>query len=202
MTLIAYINLGISFLIALTVHEFSHAITAKWMGDPTAERMGRVTLNPLAHLDVVGTLMVMFAGIGWGKPVPVNPNYFKNHKLGNAITSFAGPFSNLLLAILSVIISKHIPIPLFIFNFLDELISLNLILAIFNLIPFPPLDGSHIVEAFLPKSLELKWMELQRNGPFILFVILLADMYFNLGVISGIIFGGADYINRLLHSIL
>ena len=149
-------------LLALTFHEFSHAYIAYRLGDSTAKDMGRLTLNPLAHLDLVGTIMVFIIRIGWAKPVPVNPLNFKNPKKDLLWVSLAGPLSNMLLAYIFGLLCRILHITdLTITNFsMMELIKfmvaygmlINLILAFFNIIPIPPLDGSKILAAFLPSK--------------------------------------------------
>jgi Zn-dependent protease len=160
----------VSLLIAITVHEFLHAWTANYLGDPTPKKMGRISLNPLAHLDPLGTVALLLIGIGWGKPVPINPNNFKNPRLGSALTAVAGPMSNLLLAMISSIIYRfgHFALP--ISEFLLTIIYFNLLLMTFNLFPIPPLDGSKFFALFF-KPLDNP--KLEQYGPFILIVFLL-----------------------------
>ncbi len=159
-----------ALLIAISVHEFMHAWTANYLGDPTAKYARRVTLNPIAHLDPIGTLMIFLVGFGWGKPVPINPNNFQNPRLGSALTSLAGPMSNLLMAIALALLLK-IPIvngTLFA-QFLLITIQLNLVLMLFNLIPIPPLDGSKVLALVFP---EIENPKLQIYGIFILLALL------------------------------
>lgn len=151
-------------LLAITVHEVSHGYVAYKLGDPTAKNEGRLTLNPLAHLDLLGVLAMVFVGFGWAKPVPVNSYYFKNPKKGMSLVSFAGPLSNLLLALISTILFAlcYKYSAAFIFGgfsellfdwvvlFLQIMIRINVGFAIFNILPIPPLDGSKILNAFLP----------------------------------------------------
>jgi len=141
-----------ALLIAITVHEFAHAWMADYLGDPTARLNGRLSLNPLNHLDPVGTLMIFLTRFGWGKPVPVDPYNLENPRRDYALISLAGPASNLILAtILSVFLkttSASIVIPI---------IILNVYLAIFNLLPLPPLDGSKILLGFLPEEISSVW---------------------------------------------
>lgn len=144
-------------LIALPVHELAHAFAADRMGDPTARWNGRLTLNPLAHLDVVGTLMILFFRFGYAKPVPVNPRNFREYKKGMIITSVAGPLSNLALSLASLAILRlllFVPSPP-LFSHLATILlwnfaKVNIFLAIFNLMPVPPLDGYRIISNFIP----------------------------------------------------
>jgi len=144
-------------LIALPVHELAHAFAADRMGDPTARWNGRLTLNPLAHLDIVGTLMILFFEFGYAKPVPVNPRNFREYKKGMIITSVAGPLSNLALSLASLAILRlllFVPSPP-LFSHLAKILLLNfaqvnIFLAIFNLMPVPPLDGYRIISNFIP----------------------------------------------------
>lgn len=170
---------GIILLIAFPIHECAHALVAKWLGDDTAEKQGRITLNPLKHLDLWGTLLMLFAGFGWAKPVPINPNNFKKRKLGMALSSLAGPVSNLILAYVSMILSKI----LLYTETSDELATIcvtamfiNIGLAVFNLIPVPPLDGSRILLLILPEKLYFKVMKYEN----VIFIILFAVIYFGL----------------------
>ncbi len=149
---LSFVYFAISILAAITIHEFSHAWVAKYLGDPTAERAGRVSLNPLAHLDPFGTIMLLLVGFGWGKPVPTNPNNFKNPRLGSALTAVAGPISNLTLAFLLAMIYRLIPhINPYVGLLFITLIFYNLVIMIFNLLPVPPLDGSHILAIWFPE---------------------------------------------------
>ena len=168
------INIPIT-LLALTVHECAHGWVSYKLGDPTPKYQGRLTLNPLAHLEPMGTLLMILTGFGWAKPVQVNPRYYKNIKKGMALVAVAGPLSNFLLAVIGalllIIISLvviHIGIelttgimaPLIIF--LISFIQRNLGLMIFNLVPIPPLDGSKVLGMFLPNSIYYKYMQYEQ----------------------------------------
>lgn len=156
------IIVGIRLMIIFTImpiHEFAHAYAAKKMGDNTALMFGRLTLNPLAHIDPIGAILLLLCGFGWAKPVPINPLHFKKYNKGIAITAFAGPLSNLICAAIGLFVSKILVCVFavtysealyFIIFALEQFISINLALAVFNLLPIPPLDGSKIIDCFLP----------------------------------------------------
>jgi Zn-dependent protease len=176
-----FIGILIAFLIAITVHEFSHGYVADRLGDPTARVMGRLTFNPLAHLDLVGTLMILFAPFGWAKPVPFDPFNLKNPRRDSALISIAGPLANLVTAIIASLI-LHILLPItggllvIIPLFLQIIIMMNVNLAIFNLIPISPLDGFHIVEGLLPEEGARQWHQLESLG-FIMLLVLVFPLF-------------------------
>ena len=181
-----------SLLFALCFHEFSHAWMAHRLGDSTAERMGRLTLNPLAHLDPMGALMILFVGFGWAKPVPVDPRYFRDPRKGMMMVAFAGPASNLILAFISGLMIRTIYIfdlnpGEAIYNLLFFFTYINIALAAFNMIPLPPLDGSQILAGVLgPKNPELVHT-LQRHGPMILLGLIVFGYMTNIRIIWWII---------------
>lgn len=148
------------FVASITLHEFGHAIVADKLGDPTPRDAGRVTLNPIVHLDLFGSLMLLFAGFGWAKPVPVSPHHFKRPRLGNVLVSVAGPFMNFLLALAALAVLKYVPgINEGGAMWLMTAFSLNVLLMVFNLLPIPPLDGGHVLEALMPR----RWLPAFRN---------------------------------------
>lgn len=160
-------------LISLTVHEFAHGYAAYKLGDPTAKAYGRLSLDPRAHLDLFGTIVMLLAGFGWAKPVPVNPNYFKNRKRGMAITAVAGPASNLIMAFVMLLLLECVyafaPLGFLAsaafshFSFFCIMFAYsNIRLALFNLIPVPPLDGSRLLNLFLPERYYFKIMRYER----------------------------------------
>ncbi len=182
-------------LYALTIHEYFHGWTANKFGDPTARLQGRLTLNPLAHIDILGALCFVFAHFGWGKPVPINPYNFRNPRRDNVIVSFAGPASNFVSALLFGIIfqllrnTTFLPISLsvFLYNLLLSGIMVNLSLAFFNMIPLYPLDGSHILEGLLPYPMALKYKGIERYSPFILLGLIIMGNYAGISILSAIL---------------
>ncbi len=214
-------------LISLSMHECAHGYVSNILGDPTAKRAGRLSLDPRKHLDLFGTLLMLFCGFGWAKPVPVDPRYYKNPKKGMAITALAGPLVNLFIGILSLIwftvlfwleesgliyvlpVLKSVPSG--VYNFLNYTFYIvfyyNLLLAIFNLLPIPPLDGSRILLAFLPSKTYFRIMRYERIIMFVLFLLLWSGAFtgFFEKAIDAIIIGVStpvlkflEYIHRLI----
>lgn len=161
-------------LLAITVHEYAHGFVSYKLGDPTAKYSGRLSLNPLSHLDPIGALCMIFFRFGWAKPVPINPMYYNNRKRDTAIVSLAGPVANVTLAFLSGIILAlyscflesfiWAPLSAFIIEVFFELAMVNISFAVFNLIPFPPLDGSKILGALLPQDKYMALLQYERFG--------------------------------------
>ncbi len=177
---------GIAILIlSIIVHEVAHGVAANWLGDPTAKYAGRLTLNPIPHLDLIGSivlpLLTFFSGgfiFGWAKPVPYNPFNLRNQRWGELLVALAGPASNLLLATIFGLVIRLLPLSQSFTTIFSLVVLMNLSLAIFNLIPIPPLDGSKILFAFLPLSmLHIRYF-LERFGFIlvILFVIFLGSI--------------------------
>ena len=166
--------------LCLTIHETCHGLAAYALGDPTAKRAHRLSLNPLRHIDWLCLLMMVVAGFGWAKPVPVNPNYFKKPKQGMAITALAGPVSNLLLAILLLLIARGVYIRAALtgsfsatwFAFLLDTASLSVGLGLFNLVPIPPLDGSKVLAVLLPDRAYDWLMHYERFGMLVLVMVI------------------------------
>lgn len=173
----------IVLVLAFTVHEFAHAYTAYKFGDPTAKRMGRVTLDPRKHLDVLGTILIFIAGFGWAKPVPVNRGHFRNPRLMGIIVSAAGPLSNFVMAFVGVVL-YHVFFGTGVLDgastgvieainvFLLRLIELNVVLFIFNLIPLPPLDGYRIIEDLAPTAVRIKMSQYEQWGIFVFLLLI------------------------------
>ena len=176
-------------LIAIICHELAHGLISYMLGDPTPKEQGRLSLNPKKHLDIMGTLCLIFLGFGWAKPVQVNPRYYKNPKWGMALVALGGPLINFVLAFLSgfvvVVISYYAPyIMIFdiLYIFFWYLMVINVGLGLFNLIPIPPLDGSKIIGALLPDNAYNQYMKYQRYGMFfIIGLLVLLDVLESMG---------------------
>ncbi|RLQ93462.1 site-2 protease family protein [Falsibacillus albus] len=167
-------------LIAFTVHEFAHAFTAYKFGDMTAKKQGRLTLNPISHLDPLGTIFMFIAGFGWARPVPVNRHFFKQPRLASIIVALMGPLSNFLMALIGyailyfIVINGHaMQLPSLVMNFFQQFIRINLVLFVFNLLPFPPLDGYRIVEDLVSPSFRPKLTQYEQYGGLIFLVLVL-----------------------------
>ena len=160
-------------LIAITFHEYAHGYVAYKLGDPTAKNYGRLTLNPIRHIDPLGGIMLLVVGFGWAKPVPVNPAYFKNPKNGMAQVALAGPVSNIILAFITLLIAHIFEFQnIYVLTMLVRLVILNIGLAIFNMIPIPPLDGSKIFSSLLPSRIYFGIMRYERYAHIILLLLL------------------------------
>lgn len=175
----------LAFLMAIAVHECAHAYVADKLGDPTAKNAGRLTLNPLAHLDPIGTLMLIFVHVGWANPVPINPYNLKNPRRDQVLIALAGPFSNLLWAIAAAFFS-----PLFInlaqgqllqnivIVFIQTFVFSNVMLMVFNLLPFPPLDGSRLANLLLPETWLRVYERYEQQAMIVLIVLIVMDSQF------------------------
>lgn len=171
----------IILLFSAILHEIMHGVVADKLGDPTARIMGRLTLNPIPHLDPIMSVLLpallVISGspiiFGAAKPVPVNPLHFKDPKKDMALTALAGPLTNLTLAIIAAQIIKFVPLDYFLTSFFYLVVLYNLMLTVINLIPIPPLDGSKVLAAILPDDLARNYLSIERYGIFILFALLL-----------------------------
>lgn len=168
--------IGAILLLALPIHEYAHAATAVALGDETPRRQGRLTLNPLAHLDIFGSLLILLVGFGWAKPVQWNPaNINIDRRLGSILVALAGPLSNLLLAVLSAVALGFVDNSNgMLIQFLIFFLQINVLLFVFNMIPIPPLDGSHVLFALLPGSVQRFRWQLQQYGMLILLLLVYA----------------------------
>ncbi len=193
-------TLAVIFL-TLPVHEFAHGFVADKLGDPTPRYQGRLTLNPFAHIDYIGSLCILLFGFGWAKPVQVNNFNFRKPKLGMAIVAFAGPLSNIILALISLVLSNlffvlNITVALnYVAIFFIYIAQINVCLAVFNLIPIPPLDGSRILSVILPDKYYYKLMRYERYIYYGLLALLL------LGVLDGFISGVSGAVLQALDKI-
>jgi len=169
----------IGLLIAITIHEFAHAWMANRLGDPTAKHMGRLTLNPLKHLDPIGTLFLLVAGFGWGRPVPYNPSNLKSDS-DEVKVAFAGVTANFLLALvlgipLRIATAMHVPIDNYLWlQAIELIVEMNLVLIAFNIIPIPPLDGSKVIFPFISTNARLSY---ERIGPILLFTLIILGSF-------------------------
>ena len=170
-------------LFALVFHEFSHGWVANKLGDPTAKNQGRLTLNPIAHLDPIGSMMILFVGFGWAKPVPVDSRYLSNPRKDMMKIAFAGPASNLLLAFLGGILIRMIGYAGPLTSMLILFTQINISLAVFNMIPIPPLDGSQIFSGIMIRRNPQLVMQLQMYGPQILMGLILFGMFTGISII-------------------
>ncbi len=194
--LVALINLAaftVALVVGITVHEFSHAWAAARLGDRTAQRQGRLTLNPMAHLDPVGTLLIFIAGFGWGKPTPVTPSNIRiGEKAGMAVVALAGPISNIIVATLAAMPFRlgtlSLPSSGIDAQMLQALVLWNVVLAVFNLLPIAPLDGFKVALGVLPRALAIPFARTERFGMIILLMVVLADAVLNVGILSRILF--------------
>jgi Zn-dependent protease len=172
----AFVAFVIAVVIAITVHEFSHAAVATIEGDRTPRSQGRLTLNPLAHLDPLGSIALVLAGFGWGKPVQFSPFQLRSQRIGAALVGLAGPASNFVLALLSAVVLRLViyqGVGEFTFLLLQRMVELNVVLGVFNLVPIPPLDGSRLLSIFLPQKHQGIVYFLDQYGIFILLALLI-----------------------------
>lgn len=189
---IKYFSRIITMLLVLPLHESAHALVAKWFGDDTAERQGRISLNPLAHLDPFGGLLMVLTGFGWAKPVPINPLRMKKYRAGISLTALAGPVSNLLAAFvagiayniiictksgLMALVSSEVTTMSCVLLLLSFLFQVNVGLAVFNLIPIPPLDGYNVLSYFTSEKVDRWFYRHQREVTFAFIVVILGLSY-------------------------
>ncbi len=189
-------------LFAITIHEYAHGRAALWLGDPTAKSMGRLTLNPLPHIDPIGAICLFLFHFGWAKPVPIDTRYFKNPRKDIIITSLAGPLANLCAALAVGMLFRYLYLPWEVYQVvLVYLLFMNLGLGLFNLLPLPPLDGSHILENILSPGAAQKYRELSRHGPYILIGIILLDNFAHTGILQRILIGPMMYLAHLFSGV-
>lgn len=184
-------------LIAIIVHEFSHGFMAYLLGDNTAKESGRLSLNPLKHIDLTGLVFLLVFKFGWAKPVPINPYNFNNRKIDTIAVSLAGPFSNFIIAIIiGIIISKGIVTNYILLNILVIMLWYNMMLGVFNLLPFPPLDGSKVLASLLPVKYEYLFYKNEKYL-YIILIILVATNTIN-RILSPIINFSLDMLIKII----
>ena len=166
-------------LFAIAIHEYAHGKAALSLGDPTAKNAGRLTLNPISHIDPIGAICLFLFHFGWAKPVPINTSYFKNPRKDIILTSLSGPMSNFAAAFAAGVFLKNFPLQSspFLVYLLSYMVLINTALGLFNLLPIPPLDGSHVLENLLPIKAARKFRQAGRYAPFALITLLLMDSF-------------------------
>jgi Zn-dependent protease len=175
-------------LFAVTIHEYAHGRVALALGDPTAKNAGRLTLNPITHIDPIGAICLIFFNFGWAKPVPVNMRYFKDIRRDTILMALAGPVSNLTVAFIAgLILQFYLPQSPLYQVLLIYMLIMNIGLGLFNLLPIPPLDGSHVLENILPPSAAWRFHQIRSYAPFILIGILILDYYLQLNILGRIL---------------
>jgi len=192
----------VALVIGITVHEFMHAWMANALGDPTAKFLGRLSINPLKHLDPLGTLLLVLVGFGWGKPVPVNPLRLKWGRWGDILVSVAGILTNLITAAIFALALRFLLFAnshpsAYAVTFLDVVVQVNILLAVFNLVPLPPLDGSKIFLALLPARFDEFKAKFENFGPMILFGIILLERLLNTSILFAIIGPVINFLHQL-----
>ncbi len=189
-------------LFAITIHEYAHGRAALWLGDPTAKLSGRLSLNPLHHIDPFGAICLFLFNFGWAKPVPVNPRYFKNMRRDIIIMSLCGPLANISAAFLAGMLIRYLLLPWEVYQItLIYLLFMNIGLGLFNLLPIPPLDGSHVLENVLPLNAAQKYREFGRYGPILILAIVMLDNFAHTGILNRVLIGPMKYLAHLFSGI-
>jgi Zn-dependent protease len=184
-------------LFAITIHEYAHGKAAFSLGDPTAKAMGRLTRNPLKHIDPLGAICLFLFNFGWAKPVPVNPRYFKNPRPDIILMSISGPLANFAAAFLAGLFIRYLFLPWEVYQkLLVYTLLMNLGLGIFNLFPVPPLDGAHVLENLLPPRAADRFRKAARYGPMLLLMVVILDNFTQTGILSFLIMGPLLHLAR------
>lgn len=192
------IRIGV-LLFAITLHEYAHGRVALFLGDPTAKRAGRLTWNPISHIDPMGAICLFLFRFGWAKPVPIDLRYFKNPRLGSLWVSLAGPAANLGMALITGILIRHFLFPWSPYlTVLITMLLMNIGLGLFNLLPIPPLDGSHVLESLLPYNALAWYRQMGRYAPMVLLGIFFADQFLQLRIFSRLLGYPIFYLAHLL----
>jgi len=185
-------------LLCITIHEYAHGRVAYELGDPTAKMAGRLTLNPFHHLDPLGAIMLFLFNFGWARPVPVDPRYFKNIRRDTMLMAAAGPGANFFAALVAGLLIRYFLFPSQLYQLvLLYLLFMNIGLALFNLIPIPPLDGSHIMENLLPYEMSVKYQRIGRYGLMVLFLAILLDSFAGTQILTAILIYPMFWIAKL-----
>ncbi|MDI3507832.1 MAG: hypothetical protein PWP55_24 [Clostridiales bacterium] len=197
----------LALLIAFSFHEFAHALVADRLGDPTPRQQGRLTLDPMAHIDVIGFLLLLFAGFGWAKPVEIDPRNFKNRKWGDILVSIAGPLTNLIIALIAYIVLAFLSMSTsfdnqIIANILWAIVGLNIGLAVFNILPIPPLDGYHVIKSlFFRYNVKFFW-EFERYSFIVLIILIITGIIGRImNPLMNLVINGMNVIVMALYSI-
>ncbi|WP_300408193.1 site-2 protease family protein [Lagierella sp.] len=198
--ILSYIIIFSALIISLVLHENAHGVAALYMGDSTAKDRGRLSLNPLKHLSLLGTLSLLIFHFGWAKPVPINPYNFKNRKLGDFLVSIAGILTNFVLAFIFLFLLeiplKNANLNPYLYLFIKSMVQYNVFLGVFNLIPLPPLDGSKLVMSFLPVDISERLYSFERYTNMILIALIIT------GVISRVVVFIANGVLSFMYAIL
>lgn len=199
-TILTYAVIYSALLISLILHENAHGVAALYMGDTTAKDSGRLSLNPLKHLSLLGTLSLFIFRFGWAKPVPINPYNFRKRKLGDFLVSISGILTNFLLAFIFLAIFDFIILKVdanpYLVLFIKSMVQYNVLLGVFNLIPLPPLDGSKIIMTFLPEKITYKLLSVERYTNMILIALIFT------GSISKVVLSMSDFVLKFMYGLL
>lgn len=189
---------AVALVLVISIHEYAHAVAADRLGDPTPRANGRITLDPRAHLDPLGTLMLLFVGFGWGKPVVFDPYNLRSPKRDIALIALAGPASNLLFAGFLSIVMRFVDFPIILNSLFPILIQLNVMLAIFNLVPVAPLDGEKILKGLLPDEFAREYEALMQQYGTLILIMLLLPIVSGTSPISTLISPAISFVTNLL----